>query len=478
MKKYLKWMGCMLIAMVVSMLTFLSPSRVSADTQKYVVATDTTFAPFEFQDTNGNFVGIDMDLLNAIAKEEGFEVEIKALGFNAAVQALESGQVDAMIAGMSMTDERKAKFDFTDSYFDSGIGMAVSNTSGVTSYEDLRGKNVAIKIGTQGADFAESIKDTYGFTTTTFEDSANMYQDVVSGNSVAAIEDYPVLGYAISSNNLPMTLLDYKENQTQYGAAVLKGQNASFIEAFNRGLATLRANGEYDNIINKYIGTNGEATNAEDTSFFGLIRTNAGALLGGLWNTIWITFVSLVIAAIIGILLGLMKTSRNNVLEVIASIYIDFMRGIPLIVLTFFIYFGLPQALNIRMNATVAAIATLSLNAAAYIGEIVRGGIQAVDKGQNEAAMSLGLPYHKSMQKIILPQAIRLMVPSFINQFVITLKDTSILSIIGLVELTQTGKIIIARNLQSGSMWLIVGIMYLIVITILTKISSRLERNL
>lgn len=478
MKKYLKWMGCMLIAMVVSMLTFLSPSRVSADTQKYVVATDTTFAPFEFQDTTGNFVGIDMDLLNAIAKEEGFEVEIKALGFNAAVQALESGQVDAMIAGMSMTDERKAKFDFTDSYFDSGIGMAVSNTSGVTSYEDLRGKNVAIKIGTQGADFAESIKDTYGFTTTTFEDSANMYQDVVSGNSVAAIEDYPVLGYAISSNNLPMTLLDYKENQTQYGAAVLKGQNASFIEAFNRGLATLRANGEYDNIINKYIGTNGEATNAEDTSFFGLIRTNAGALLGGLWNTIWITFVSLVIAAIIGILLGLMKTSRNNVLEVIASIYIDFMRGIPLIVLTFFIYFGLPQALNIRMNATVAAIATLSLNAAAYIGEIVRGGIQAVDKGQNEAAMSLGLPYHKSMQKIILPQAIRLMVPSFINQFVITLKDTSILSIIGLVELTQTGKIIIARNLQSGSMWLIVGIMYLIVITILTKISSRLERNL
>ena len=121
---------------------------------------------------------------------------------------------------------------------------------------------------------------------------------------------------------------------------------------------------------------------------------------------------------------------------------------------------------------------TLSLNASAYIAEIIRGGIQAVDKGQYEACMSLGLPYSKSMQKVILPQAIRIMVPSFINQFVITLKDTSILSIIGIAELTQTGKVIIARNLQSSQMWLIVGVMYLIVIVLLTKLSAHLERNL
>lgn len=118
------------------------------------------------------------------------------------------------------------------------------------------------------------------------------------------------------------------------------------------------------------------------------------------------------------------------------------------------------------------------MNASAYIAEIIRGGIQAVDKGQYEACMSLGLPYSKSMQKVILPQAIRIMVPSFINQFVITLKDTSILSIIGIAELTQTGKVIIARNLQSSQMWLIVGVMYLIVIVLLTKLSAHLERNL
>ena len=451
---------------LLGILFFLLSTPIEAATKKYTIATDTTFAPFEFQDTSGNYVGIDMDLIKAIAKEENFEIEIKALGFNAAVQALEAGQVDAVIAGMSMTDERKQKFDFTDSYFDSGIGMAASTSSNISTYEELRGKNVAVKIGTQGASFASSIKDQYGFTISTFEDSANMYQDVVSGNSVAAFEDYPVLGYAIRSNHLPMTLTSYKEQVTQYGVAVLKNQNTEFIEAFNRGLATLKANGEYDKIINKYIGTDDSTTaSTEDTSLLGLLKTNAPTLLNGLWNTI------------IGVLLGLMRTSRISILETIATIYIDFMRGIPLIVLTFFIYFGIPQALNIRLDATIAAITTLGLNAAAYIAEIVRGGINAIDKGQSEAAMSLGLPYYKSMQKIILPQAIRLMVPSFINQFVITLKDTSILSIIGLVELTQTGKIIIARNLQSSSMWFIVGMMYLIVITLLTKISARLERK-
>ncbi|EUJ24260.1 putative glutamine ABC transporter binding and transport protein [Listeria grandensis FSL F6-0971] len=129
------------------------------------------------------------------------------------------------------------------------------------------------------------------------------------------------------------------------------------------------------------------------------------------------------------------------------------------------------------MDATVAAVITLSLNAGAYITEIIRGGIQAVDKGQMEAGRSLGLPYGKTMIKIILPQAIRVMIPSFINQFVITLKDTSIMSVIGLVELTQSGKIIIARTFESSTIWLIVAIMYLIVITALTKLSNVMERR-
>ncbi|KHF31472.1 Inner membrane amino-acid ABC transporter permease protein YecS [Paenibacillus sp. P1XP2] len=198
-------------------------------------------------------------------------------------------------------------------------------------------------------------------------------------------------------------------------------------------------------------------------------------LLVGLGKTLLYTIVSLFFAFILGLIFGFMKVGQNRFLRGVATVFVDLFRGIPLIVLALFIYFGIPQALGFTMPLFLAAILTLSLNAGAYVTEIIRGGIQSIDRGQMEAARSLGLPYRKAMIKIIIPQAIRVMVPAFINQLVITLKDTSILSAIGLVELTQSGKIIIARTYESFTIWAEVAIMYLIVITLLTKLSGYLE---
>jgi polar amino acid transport system substrate-binding protein len=178
------------------------------------------------------------------------------------------------------------------------------------------------------------------------------------------------------------------------------------------------------------------------------------------------------------VLFGLMRVSRSIWLRAIGTTFVDIFRGTPLLVQAFFIYFGIPSALGFQMSALTAGIITLSLNAGAYMTEIVRGGIQSVDKGQMEASRSLGVGYLPTMRKVILPQAIRTMIPSYINQFVITLKDTSILSVIGIAELTQTGRIIIARNFQSFNMWLIIGIIYFIVIMTLTKLSDRLEKRI
>ncbi|KAB7668417.1 amino acid ABC transporter substrate-binding protein/permease [Bacillus sp. B1-b2] len=455
----------------------LPTSKVQAEEKTYQIATDITFAPFEFQDVNGDFVGIDMDLLAAIAKDQGFKYEVKPLGFNAAVQALESQQVDAVIAGMSITEERQKKFDFSDPYFDSGIIMAVdSENDNITSYEDLKGEKVAVKTGTEGASFAESIQDQYGFQIVTFDDSANMYEDVRTGNSVAVFDDYPVLAYGIKQGNGLKSVTD-KEAGASYGFAVSKGQNTELLEMFNNGLTNLKASGEYQEILDKYLETGSDEAKV-DTGFFGLIKESMPSLLSGLGMTLFLTVVSLIIATILGIMFGLFRIAKNKVLSTLAIIYIDIFRGTPLIVQAFFIYFGIPAALDFRISAVAAGLITLSLNAGAYMAEIVRGGIQSVDKGQMEAARSLGLPYGKAMAKVVLPQAVQLMIPSFINQFVITLKDTSILSIIGINELTQSGKIIIARNLESFQMWLIVGIMYFIVIIILTKVSNVLERRI
>ena len=300
-----------------------------------------------------------------------------------------------------------------------------------------------------------------------------MYEDVLTGNSDATIEDAPVIAYAIKNGNLRLKLIGEKLETSQTGFAVKKGKNAELLAAFNRGLASLKSSGKYQSILDKYIGEDAEAS--AQNSFFGQLAENGPALLSGLGTTLWIALISVALALILGIILGLLRVQANPWLSGIAAVYVDLMRGVPLIVLSFFIYFGIPQMTGVRFSSAVAGITTLSLNAAAYVAEIVRGGIQAIDKGQMEASRSLGLSYGKTMQKIILPQAIKLMIPSFINQFVITLKDTSILSVIGLVELTQTGSVIIARTYQSGSMWLIVGLMYLIVITALTRLSKRLE---
>jgi polar amino acid transport system permease protein/polar amino acid transport system substrate-binding protein len=200
------------------------------------------------------------------------------------------------------------------------------------------------------------------------------------------------------------------------------------------------------------------------------------SLWSGTLMTLKITAVALVAASVIGLIVGLMNISQIKTLKVLAIIYIDLIRGTPLIVQAFFIYFGLPSVLDIRITALAAGLIALSLNAGAYMAEIFRAGIISVDKGQMEAARSLGLPYGKTMIKVILPQAIQRMIPAILNQVVISLKDTSILSAIGIRELTQSGEIIIASNYKAFEIWGMVGMMYLIIITLLSYASRRIER--
>ncbi len=213
-------------------------------------------------------------------------------------------------------------------------------------------------------------------------------------------------------------------------------------------------------------------------SFFELLAEAFPRLLAGLGSTIVMTFVSLLFAIVIGLISCLMTISHIKVLKGISSVFVDIIRGTPLLVQAFFIYFGLTQALNIRLSSEVAGVITLSLNAGAYLSEIFRGGIQAVPVGQMEASRSLGLPYSRAMTKVILPQAVRIIIPSLVNQFIITLKDTSIISVIGLRELTQAGKIIIASNFRSFEVWAMVAVMYLVIILLLSKLSKYIERNI
>ena len=220
-----------------------------------VIATDTTFAPFEFQNAQGQYVGVDIELLAAIAADQGFTYDLKPLGFSAAVAALESSQADGVIAGMSITEERKQKYDFSAPYYDSGVVMAIrAGDNAIKGYADLRGKRVAVKTGTEGATFAESIKDQYGFTLAYFDESPFMYEEVKAGNSVACFEDYPVMGYGISQGN-GLKMVTGMEKGSSYGFAVLKGKNQELLQKFDQGLINIKENGTYQAILDKYIKT-------------------------------------------------------------------------------------------------------------------------------------------------------------------------------------------------------------------------------
>lgn len=214
-----------------------------------------------------------------------------------------------------------------------------------------------------------------------------------------------------------------------------------------------------------------------------IIQVYGGMLLEALGRTLLMTLLSLIFAMVIGMIFGLMNVGHNRLFNLIGTIYVDAIRGVPLIVLAYFIYFGVPAGIqgigfsDFRLSALQAGTIALSLNCGAYMAEIIRAGIESVDRGQMEAARSLGLSYAAAMALVVVPQAIRTMIPSIINQFIITLKDTSILSVIGFPELTNVGKTIVGNTFKSLQTWAIVGAMYMVVIVTLSKIAKRIERR-
>ena len=481
MKK--KILACLLI-----LFPILSLGIAKADTEKtkYVIASDSSFAPFVFQDSSNQYTGIDMDLIKAIAEDQGFEIEISNPGFDAAINAVQSGQADGIIAGMSVTDARKETFDFSNSYYTANTILGVKESSTISSYEDLNGKTVGVKNGTASQTFLTENQSKYGYKIKTFSDAASMYDSLNTGSIDAVIDDEPVIKYSISQGQKLKTPIEGTPiGETAF--AVKKGSNPELLEKFNKGLANLKANGEFQKILDKYLASGSTTTTsstADETTIWGLLKNNYKQLLSGLGITLSLALISFVIASFIGIIFGIFSVSPYKSLRLISEIFVDVIRGIPLMILAAFIFWGIPNFIESLtgqqspINDFVAGTIALSLNSAAYIAEIVRGGIKAVPVGQMEASRSLGISYGKTMRKIVLPQATKLMLPNFVNQFVIALKDTTIVSAIGLVELFQTGKIIIARNYQSFKMYAILAVFYLVIITLLTRLAKRLEKRI
>ncbi|HHY62630.1 MAG: amino acid ABC transporter permease [Bacillota bacterium] len=202
------------------------------------------------------------------------------------------------------------------------------------------------------------------------------------------------------------------------------------------------------------------------------------ALLAGAKMTIELAVISVAIGFVIGSLVGIARVSQNRALKVIAGIYVDFIRGTPLLVQLFLVYFGLPTLIGRPVPPFIAAISAMGINSGAYVAEIVRAGIQSIDRGQTEAARSLGLTSSQTMQYIIFPQAFRRIIPPLGNEFIAMLKDSSLVSVIALEDLLRKGQVVITRTFRPFEVYTVVALIYLVMTFVISKLVSWSERKL
>lgn len=229
----------------------------SAADKIYTIATDAKYPPFSMENKDGKYVGVDVELLAAIAKEEGFKYELKPMDFSGIIPGLVSGQLDGAIAGMTITKERKKSVDFSAGYIKSGLSIVVNKKdTAVKEFTDLKGKVAAVKKGTTGANWAEDNKDKYGFTVRYFDDSPATMLAVTNGNADFLLEDYPVIAYETKigkQEHLRIAIAHVEETPPEYGFAVSKDKNPELLKKFNDGLKKINDNGTYNKIINEYL---------------------------------------------------------------------------------------------------------------------------------------------------------------------------------------------------------------------------------
>lgn len=457
------------------------------------VGTNAEFPPFEYMDDNGEPTGFDIAVIEAIGEAEGFDVEIVNMEFKSLIASLSTGSLDAVIAGMTVTDERKQSVDFSDSYYTATQCIIVPIDSDVTCLADLNGKKIGVQEGTTG-DFLS----TPGEDNDVITDESTEVQRYKKGtDAVVALKNGGLDAVVIDKNPAqnfvaknPDTL-KYIEDDTsteEYAIAVGKG-NEELLAKINSGLQKIKDDGTFDALVEEYI--EGETETTEETSAnpiekfinnlkFVFVDTNGYMLmLKGLGVTLGISVCAGILGIALGFVLALMKLTENRrkrktVWSRIAGAYIDIIRGTPAVVQLLIMFMVVFRS----QYSVVAAVLTFGINSSAYVAENIRAGILAVDVGQMEGGRSLGFTYGETMRYIILPQAIKNVIPALGNEMITLVKETSIVGYVAIVDLTKAGDFIVSRTYQTFLPLIAVAIVYYIIVKIMTKILAVIERRL
>ncbi|HEM3178619.1 TPA: ABC transporter substrate-binding protein/permease, partial [Streptococcus suis] len=464
------------------------------------VGMEAAYAPFNWtqeDDSNGavpiegtnQFAnGYDVQVAKKIAESMNKELLVVKTKWEGLVPALTSGKIDMIIAGMSPTEERKKEIAFSDSYYTSIPTLVVradSQYADATSLSDFAGAKITAQQGVYLYDLIDQIEG--ADKQTAMGDFSQIRQALEAGVIDAYVSERPEGRTAEAANKAfkMVELTDgFETNAEDVTIAVGMRKDDTRITQVNEVLAAFSEADQIALMDNMIENQPVEEATAENPNFFSqvwkIIVNNWQQLLRGTGMTLLISILGTIIGTIIGLLIGVFRTApkaANKVLAIgqkllgwIINVYIEVFRGTPMIVQSMVIYYGTAQAFGLNLDRTLAAIFIVSINTGAYMSEIVRGGIFAVDKGQFEAATALGFTHNQTMRKIVLPQVVRNILPATGNEFVINIKDTSVLNVISVVELYFSGNTVATQTYQYFQTFTVIAIIYFILTFTVTRI--------
>lgn len=475
------------------------------------VGMEAAYAPFNWtQDNSSNGAapiegtkqyanGYDVQTAKKIAKVLGKKPLIVKTKWEGLVPALTSGKIDLIIAGMSPTKERKKEIAFSNSYYTSEPVLVVRKDSKYAKAKNLNDFSGAKVTSQQGVYLYNLINQIPKVSRqTAMGDFSQMRQALASNVIDAYVSERPeALSSTKANSNFKMVSLKngFKVSKSDVTIAVGMRKGDPRIEQVNAALDQFPLKEQIslmDKIIPMQPSQNNSDQKESKSNFFDqvskIVKNNWKALLRGTGVTLLISIIGTIAGLIIGLLIGVYRTAPKASNLILAwlqkifgwllTVYIEVFRGTPMIVQAMVIYYGTAQAFGVSLDRTLAAIFIVSINTGAYMSEIVRGGIFAVDKGQFEAATALGFTHRQTMRKIVLPQVVRNILPATGNEFVINIKDTSVLNVISVVELYFSGNTVATQTYQYFQTFFIIAVIYFILTFTVTRILRLVERKM
>ncbi|MBE6356240.1 MAG: transporter substrate-binding domain-containing protein [Lentisphaerae bacterium] len=466
----------------------------SAEKNVLRMVTSADFPPYEFY-SGSKIVGIDADIIREIAKRNDHELVIEDMKFDSIIAAIQSGKGDIAASGLSVTEDRKKKVDFSVSYVTAKQVIIVPKNSPIRTPEDLKNKKIGVQHGTTGDTYVtENLGEPQRF------DNGSTAVVALLRNKIDAVvlDGEPALVHA--AKNPDLLILEKLLTEEEYAFAVAKGRK-DLLDMINRTLKEMQQDGSLQKIVLHYLAPdvmndsgNSPVSTPKETSFVEGLQDDLYLnfvkdqrwkyLVNGFYITMTVALAAVILGVAIGFLVAIIRSTADltgglTVSNFLCKVYLTVIRGTPVVLQLLIIYFVVFGSIDV--NKVVVAIIAFGINSGAYVAEIIRSGIMSIDRGQMEAGRSLGLSYFQSMRLVILPQALKNVLPALGNEFIVLLKETSVCGFIALQDLTKGGDIIRSQTYNAFLPLIAVALIYLFLVMIfsygLQMLEKRLKKN-